>query len=173
MMSQYTNSPRDPKLEAWERHWEFLKRFVDMRAAACVLAIVATSLCFCLSFYSKKIENFCYSMHIAVYNRDWRKFNSFGNFLLQDHLKGKPASDTKECAILGASFVAATREPRTEKTTQDMLEKRLAELTGEKWRCITLAASANVTWCYFYEARLLRKYRPPDVMIVSLDGQDA
>lgn len=163
----------DSGMEGWEKHWQIVKRIVDIRAAAYAFVTVLIAAAIFLGAYSNQIESYFRSMEAFVEHRDMCYFNTYGNFLLQDYLGEKRAGDTKECAILGASFIASTRESDTNKTINGQLRKRLSEITGDNWRCVTLAASAAVTWCYFYEARLLRKYHKPDVIIVSLDGQDA
>jgi hypothetical protein len=173
MTSKRTTGSRDSSLEGWELHWESVKRAVDIRAASVGFALVVVCTGICLSLFADHVESYFYSMNIAVKHRDLRYFNSYGDFLLQNYLNEQPVEDEKECVLLGASFIASTHEPVQENTIQGQLEKRLCELTGEKWRCVSLAASAAVTWCYFYEARLLRLHRPPDALIVSLDGQDA
>jgi len=137
--------------------------------AAIVFVAVVAAACLILGASSNTIERFYYAMNIAVNHRDMRSLNGLGDFLAQDYLSGERVPDTLECVILGSSYTASSLDSDPSEKIEGRLSSKLSNLTGERWKCVNLATNGAVTWSYFYIARLLRKHRPPDVLVVSLD----
>lgn len=158
------------KREGWELHWRRVQQQVDLRAAAACFLLVVALAGLGLSFGADRIERFYYDMSIAVNHRDVRQINLQDDQLLQQYLHGKPTPGVNECVILGASLSATAHDQDPRQRLQGRLETKLDQLTGEKWQCTNLATDSAVTWTYFYNARLLRLYRPPKVLVLGLDS---
>jgi hypothetical protein len=155
--------------EGWELHWQRVRERVDLRAAAlCFLLVVALALAG-LGFGATRIERFYYAMNIAVNHRDVRQLNLQDDQLLQAYLRTKPTPGVNECVLVGASLTATAHDQDPAQRLQGRLQSKLARQTGERWLCTNVATDSAVTWTYFYNARLLRLYRPPKVLVVGID----
>lgn len=157
------------QLEGWELHWLSIKRNLDLRAAAITFLCVVVVTAIGLGYGERQVERFYYAMNIAVNHRDVRYDNMRDDRLLQAYLRAKPAPGYSECVLLGSSLTATAHDQDPRQRLQGWLEAKLDQKTGEKWRCTNLAADGAVTWTYFYNARLLRLYRPPKVLVLGLD----
>jgi hypothetical protein len=160
------------KREGWELHWKRVQQRVDLRAAALAFLAVVALAAVGLGFGAQRIERFYYGMNIAVNHRDVRLDNMRDDRLLQAYLRGKPAPGVNECVLLGASLTATAHDRDPRQRLQGRLETKLEQLTKAKWQCTNLAADGAVTWTYFYNVRLLRLHRPPQVLVVGLDLND-
>lgn len=157
------------KGEGWELHWRRVKERVDLSAAALSFLAIVVLVGLGLSLGSQQVERFYYAMNIAVNHRDVRQLNLENDQLLQAYLRGKPELGVNECVIVGASITATAHDQDPRDRLQGRLQAKLDELTGKKWQCTNLATDSAVTWTYFYISRLLRLYRPPKVLVVSID----
>ncbi len=157
------------KRECWERHWERVRQHVDLRAAALCFTLIVVLAAAGLGFGAARIERFYYEMNTTVNHRDVRQLNLQDDELLQGYLRSAPTPGMNECVLVGASLTATAHDRNPAQRLHGQLQRQLEQRTGERWQCTNVATDSAVTWTYFYNARLLRLYRPPKVLIVGID----